>query len=208
MIAVQQIPRDNVVPGAISAQSQVNGLVSTAPILAGQQVTLRQFKRVAQEGIAGEISRTRRAFQLAGDPNQLLVGTLQKGDHVDVLANVKYTRSNFRATNAESPNAQETLIATRVVLRNLLVLQAPEAPAGSGKFGTSSTYAVILRITDNQAQKLFFVTKNSDWTLLLRPAHASADSPGSAETPGSLLGDGLPTLQFSELLNGPSGPTP
>ena len=202
----QQVPKDNVVPGAISSEAQVRGLVSTAPILAGQQVTLRQFQRVVQTGIAGEISHTGRAFQLAGDANQLLVNTLKQGDHVDLLASVKYSLSDFRGAAGVNPNAQQTLVATRVVLRNLLVLQSPTAPAGTGKFGASSTYALILRVTDAQAQKLFYVVKNTDWTLILRPAHAAADSPGSAETTGSILGDGLRGLQFSQLLNGPPGP--
>jgi Flp pilus assembly protein CpaB len=206
MIRPQAVPTDNVVAGAISSKSQVGSLVSTAPILAGQQVTLRQFQRVAQEGIAGEISRTMRAFQLAGDPNQLLVDTLAQGDRVDVLASVKYTLADFRGAAGGNSASQETLVASRIVLRNLLVLQAPKAPAGSGKFGNTTQYALILRVSDNQAQKLFYVTKNTDWMLVLRPTHAAADSPGSAETTGSILGDGLRGLQFSQLISGPAGP--
>lgn len=205
-IRPQEVSTDSVVPGAISSKAQVKALISTAPILAGQQVTLRQFKRAAQEGIAGEISHTTRVFQLPGDANQLLVDTLAKGDHVDVIANIKYTLADFRGAAGSNPNAQQTLVASRVVLRNLLVLQAPQAPAGSTKFGGTSQYAVILRVTDNQAQKLFYVIHNSDWALTLRPTHAAADSPGSAETTGSILGDGLRGVQFSELINGPAGP--
>ncbi len=113
-----------------------------------------------------------------------------------------------RGTGAEDPNAQQTLVASRVVLRDLLVLRAPEAPAGTGKFGATTNYALILRVTDTQAQKLFFVIKNGDWSLQLRPAHAAADSPGSVEVPGSILGDGLKkTPQYSELLTGSAGPS-
>ena len=205
-IRPQQVPKETVVPGAISSKTQVRSLVSTAPILAGQQVSLRQFQKVAQEGIAGEISRTSRAFQLAGDPNQLLVDTLKQGDHVDVIANVKYNLGDFQGAAATNANAGSTLVATRIVLRNLLVLQAPEAPAGSSKFGATSQYAIIIRVTDNQAQKLFYVTKNSDWSLALRPARAAADSPGAPETAGSILGDGLKQTQFSELTSGKAGP--
>jgi Flp pilus assembly protein CpaB len=203
-VHVQTVPENTVVAGAISSKTQVHGLVSTAPILAGQQVTKRQFERVINEGISGEISRTQRAYQLAGDANQLLVDTLKAGDRVDVVANVKYSLDDFRgATNRTQSDG--SLVATRVILRNLLVLQEPKAPAGSSKFGGTGSYAIILRTTDNQAQKLFYVTKNSDWSLTLRPAHAAADSPGSAETTGTVLGDGLKGAQFSELVNGPEG---
>ena len=205
-IRVQSVPRDNVVAGAISSKDQVQGLVSTSPILSGQQVTKRQFQRVINEGVSGEISKNQRAFQLAGDANQLLVNTLKAGDRVDVLANVKYSLDDFRGASGANENTQASLVASRVMLRNLLVLADPERPAGSSKFGGEGQYALILRVTDNQAQKLFYVTKNSDWTLTLRPAHAAADSPGSAETTGSVLGDGLKDAQFSELINGPQGP--
>jgi Flp pilus assembly protein CpaB len=204
-VHVQEVPRDNVVAGAISTKEQIKGLVSTAPILSGQQVTKRQFQRVVNEGVPGEISRTQRAFQLAGDANQLLVNTLKAGDRVDVLANVKYTLDDFR-TASHAGTSQASLVASRVMLRNLLVLQDPEPPAGSSKFGGGGQYAILLRVTDNQAQKLFYVTKNADWTLTLRPAHAAGDSPGSAETTGSVLGDGLKGTQFDELINGPQGP--
>ena len=199
-IQSQQVLRSTVVAGAISSKDQVKGLVSTAPILAGQQVTQRQFQRNTGEGISGEIARTQRAYQLAGDANQLLVNTLQPGDRVDVLASVKYAPGDLRAAGGDTSS---TGVASRVMLRNLLVLQQPEAPAGSGNFGNNGSYAIILRVTDQQAQKLFYVVKNADWTLTLRPARAAGDSPGSAETTGSILTDGLRGPQLNELLNGP-----
>jgi Flp pilus assembly protein CpaB len=207
-IRAQRVPRYTVVAGAISSKDQVKGLVSTAPILAGQQVTQRQFQRSLSEGIPGEISRTQRAFQLPGDSNQLLVNTLHAGDRVDVISNIKYSLADFRRAAGGEFNSGggANLVATRLVLRNLLVLQDPEPPAGSGRVGNSTSYAIILRVTDNQAQKLFYVIKNSDWALVLRPAQAAGDSPNSAETTGSILGDGLKGLQFDELINGPQGP--
>jgi Flp pilus assembly protein CpaB len=207
-IRAQRVPRYTVVAGAISSKDQVKGLVSTAPILAGQQVTQRQFQRSLSEGIPGEISRTQRAFQLPGDSNQLLVDTLKAGDRVDIIANVKYALTDFRRATGGVvlSSAGVNLVATRMILRNLLVLQDPEPPAGSGSLGNSTNYQVLLRVTDNQAQKLFYVIKNSDWTLVLRPAQAAGDSPNSAETTGSILADGLKGLQFDELINGPQGP--
>lgn len=201
----QSVPRDTVVAGAISSKDQIQGLVSTAPILAGQQVTKRQFQRVVNEGISGEISRTQRAFQVAGDANQLLVDTLKAGDRVDVIANVKYSLDDFRSAGS-GLTSDSGRVASRIMLRNLLVLKDPEAPAGSSKFGGTGTYAILLRVTDNQAQKLFYVLKNSDWALALRPAHAAADSPGSAETTGSVLSDGLKGAQYDQLTSGPQGP--
>jgi hypothetical protein len=61
---------------------------------------------------------------------------------------------------------------------------------------------VILAVTDAQAQKLFFVVKNGDWSLQLRPVLHAADSPGSVETIESVLGDGLRPAQFAQLYVG------
>ena len=84
------------------------------PDLQGQQVTLRQFGPISQGGIFAKFSGKQRAVAVLGDPNQLLAGTLSDGDHVDVVATAQYTSfGRNRAT-------------TRVVLRNLLVLDAPD----------------------------------------------------------------------------------
>ncbi len=83
---------------------------------AGEQVTLRRFSDVAAQGIRSQLKGTLRAVQIAGDPNQLLAGTLEAGDHVDLVANLRLD-TNTAAT------------ATRIVLRDLTVLSAPNDPA-------------------------------------------------------------------------------
>jgi hypothetical protein len=61
---------------------------------------------------------------------------------------------------------------------------------------------VQLALTDAQAQKLFYVMKNGDWTLDLRPVGNAADSPESVETVESVLGDGLRHRQRAQLIGG------
>jgi Flp pilus assembly protein CpaB len=206
LIHQQPVAQQLVVPGAIRNPSDVQGLVATQRIYSGEQVTARSFQPLVAEGARGQITGTTRVMQLPGDSNQLLVGTLKAGDHVDVISSLKYRLANFRGTPVSSQQAQQDLVGARIVLRDLLVLQTPGTPAGASKFGGSSQYEVLLSLTDSQAQKLFFVTKNGDWTLQLRPAHAAADSPDSVDTTGSVLGDGLQNTQFSQLVFGPAGP--
>jgi Flp pilus assembly protein CpaB len=169
------IPRHNVVPGAISDPNQVASLVLTQPLYAGEQVTLRRFSDVHSEGIVGQIKGNMRAIQLPGDANQLLAGTLKVGDHVDVVANL--------ATDANSGNH-----ITRIILRDLTVLQ----PAGTGPVtpGAQSNPSVILAVTDTQVQRLYFVMKNADWTLELRPAIDATDSTERLDTLQSVLTSG------------------
>ena len=168
------VPRRAGVPGAISSPDQIASLVLSEPLYVGDQVTLRRFTTVQAQGIRGELKGTMRAIQVAGDVNQLLAGTLQAGDQLDVVANLR-----------TDPSLQQP--ATKIVLRNLDVIQAPNQPSG-GIAG--SQVSVILAVTDTQVQRLFYVLKNADWTLELRPAINAADSADRIETPTSVLHGG------------------
>ena len=161
------IARRSVVPGAISDPNQVANLVLTQPLYAGEQVTLRRFSDVHSEGIVGQLKGTMRAIQVPGDSNQVLAGTLHAGDHVDLVANLTVD-SNSNSTTGSSTHA------TRIVLRDLTVLQ-PSNVTLTGS-ATNQQTSVILAVTDTQVQRLFFVMRNADWTLELRPAVDASDS--------------------------------
>jgi len=170
------VPRRAVAPGAISNPSQIASLVLAQPLFNGDEVTLRRFTTVRAEGIRGQLSGTMRAVQVPGDPNQLLAGTLQAGDHIDLVANLH-----------ADPTTQAP--ATRIVLRDLDVLQAPNAPGSSVTPG--SMFSAILAVTDTQVQRLFYVLKNADWTFELRPANNAVDSKDRIETPSTMLNEGV-----------------
>jgi Flp pilus assembly protein CpaB len=192
----EQVLRRSVVPGAIVETRAIAALVTGQKIFGGEQVTVRQFRPLAQQGVLAKISGNERGLVVAGDENQLLYGAVHEGDHVDVLANIKYT---VRPTRSNSSDERRR-VATRVILRNLLVLRAPAEPkSGVGSGGTTS---IMLALTDSQAQKLFFATKNGDWSLALRPVAKPADSPESVETIEAILGDGLKFPQLYQLTGG------
>jgi Flp pilus assembly protein CpaB len=171
------VQQRDVVPGAISTPSSVAGLVLAAPIYAGEQVTVRRFSNVSAQGIRSELKGTLRAVQVSGDPNQLLAGTLQAGDHVDLVANLR-------------TDAASTQSATKIVLRDLLVLTPPADPALGKVSSSGNSDSAILAVTDTQVQRLFFVMKNADWTLELRPVVGAVDSPDRIDTLSTVLGGG------------------
>jgi Flp pilus assembly protein CpaB len=174
-----QVPRKDVVPGAISSPSQVDGQVLAAPVYQGEQVTLRRFSDVAAQGIRAQLKANMRAVQVAGSPTQLLAGTLQAGDHVDLVANLRLQSNSATAT------------ATRIVLRDLLVLTGP-SDGGLGKVSSPGTSAsVIVEVSDTQVQRLFFVLQNADWTFELRPVVNATDSAERVETVDSVLNEGV-----------------
>jgi Flp pilus assembly protein CpaB len=174
----ESVQRRDVVPGAISSPDQVSTLVLSSPLYAGEQVTLRRFSDAAAQGIRAQLKGTMRAVEVSGDPQQLLVGTLQAGDHVDLVANLRL-------------NSDSSAAATRIVLRDLTVLTAPTdsalAKVGSTQNGGASA---ILAVSDTQVQRLFYVLRNADWTLELRPVVNAADSKERLETLESILREG------------------
>ena len=180
LLTEQHVAKRSVTPGAISSPDQIADQVSATTIYVGEQVTTRRFTTEEARGIRSELTGTKRAIQVSGTQHQLLAGTLKDGDHVDVVGswNVPEEKTNHVA---------------RVVLRDILVLTAAhEASAGEKVTSPNqSSLSVILALTDAQVQKLFWITKNGDWSLQLRPTDDAAESPPSAETAQTLLRDGF-----------------
>jgi len=200
MLTSETVPRRSVVPGAISSPDQIASLVATQKTLEGEQVTTRRFNPVAENGVRADLKGNIRAFQVQGDANQTLAGTLKDGDHVDVVATFKYHRAG---------QSGDTFFASRVVLRDLAVLRAPAGPAVGSKLtnGLQQDFSVLVAVTDQQAQKLLFTLtqtgsasqgNGSGWSLQLRPVVHADDSPESVTTLDSVLRDGLSSAQLKK----------
>jgi Flp pilus assembly protein CpaB len=187
LLETQDVARKSVAPGAISSLDQLEGTVATQEIYAGEQVSTLRFRPAEQRGVRAQLTGSLRAVQLPGDKNQLLAGVVKEGDHVDVIGNWKYPESG-----------QEHI--TRVVLREILVLKGAETGVATGPEIASpqGSLSVLLALTDAQSQKLFFVAKNGDWSLALRPPEDATDSPEGLETAGTLLSDGLRANQLRQ----------
>lgn len=174
-----EVVRRTVVPGAISKPAQLDGLVATQTIYAGEQVTTRRFASPAERGIRAQLTGVQRAISVPGNAQQLLVGTLKDGDRVDVVASWAY------------PEGSPTHY-TRIILRDLQVLKAPSSGGASDKLSTTSdSHSAMLAVTDVQVQKLYWAMKNGDWHLQLRPPVKSADSPENVESSRSLVQEGV-----------------
>jgi Flp pilus assembly protein CpaB len=188
LLTSSQVIQRSIVPGAISDTDQVTNLVTTAPIYAGEQVTLRRFANHTELGPRAELHGTLRAIQIEGDPSQLLAGTLKPGDHVDVVASF-------------APAGKDAGSISRDVVRNLLVLGANAASSGS--VGSSSG-SVMLAVSDQrQEQKVWWTVKNADgWTLALRPVSNATDSPEDVESGTSMAVDGVDAANRNHMQNG------
>ena len=187
MLTKTEIVRRSVVPGAISNPDQLDGLVATQAIFAGEQITSRRFAAPSERGIHAQLTGPQRAIAVSGDKQQLLAGTLRNGDRVDVVA-------TFSAPESVQ------LHFTRIVLRDVEVLRAPEvASATANKIAGDDSYAVMLKVPDSQVQKLHWVYSNAkEWHLQLRPGTDAADSPENLESWYSVLREGVRQKQLDE----------
>jgi Flp pilus assembly protein CpaB len=180
-VRATSVPRSAMTSDAVTNPQQIRSLYTTEPVYAGEQLTLKRFAPPAEQGVRAKLTGTQRAMQLSGDTTQLLAGTLVPGDRVDVVANLK-----------DPKNLND--IRSFVALRNLLVLQT-EKGQGGAKISHSSNddHAVILAVTDEQAQRLEYVTRNAvqgDWALQLRPVKKPKDSASSSATFATVLNGG------------------
>ena len=142
-VRAESVPASAAVPERVAGLGILAGLVATQATYAGEQLTTRRFGRANQQGLRADLTGTFRVVEVSGDAHQLLAGTLRDGDRVDVLASLT------------SPEGGPVHYA-RVMLRNLLVVDAPSTPGGGGSLGgAQQSIAAQLELTDEQAQRLF-----------------------------------------------------
>lgn len=175
LLRAVEIAKRSVVPGAISEPEQIDQLVATERIYQGEQITLNRFRPLGEQGIKAQLKGRLRAFDLSGNEQQLLMGTLEEGDHVDFVGSLEVGNG---------------VTLTKVVLRDLLVLKAPSAGSVESKLGSrpDEAFSAMLAVTDAQAQKLFHVFIHGDWTLQLRPVTDAADSRNTVDGSASVMG--------------------
>jgi len=182
-LRAETVSRSILVPEAVTSPDQIRSLYTTEPIYSGEQLTLKRFAPPAEQGIRSKLTGTQRAFQISGDTNQLLAGTLVPGDRVDVIVNLR---------NPDDNNDVRSFIA----LRSLRVLQTDKGDGGAKiTRSTNDDHAVIVAVTDEQAQRLQYVTQNSSgggssvdsWRLQLRPVKKPRDSKMPAATFASVM---------------------
>ena len=191
MLKKVTVPKKAIVAGAISSPDQLSQYIATQDVYEGEQVSTRRFAPPKEQGIRAQIKGTQRAYQLEGDPNQLMAGTLKAGDHVDVVASW-----GIKNPSTSGSGSGDDALVSRVVLRDLLVLTPPDPAAQSAAVTSTQQSAwVQLRMTDAQTQKMIWIQKNSvdngaGWHLALRAPNGALDSPNTYQDSALMLFDG------------------
>ena len=190
----ESVPRRARVPGAITQPNQIDKYVAKDTVYSGEQVSTRRFTSKENAGVRAQLKGPDRAIEVMGTGTQMLAGTLKPGDHVDLVG-------YFGGSDGTAPDF------SRIVLRDLLVLQAPDGGGASGKLDpTQQTAKVMLRVTDTQVQKFWYTvnvakSENSGlgWTLELRPVVQPTDSSEVLESIKTIFRDGVSRYQLNRV---------
>jgi Flp pilus assembly protein CpaB len=173
-VRVAKVAPGDAASGAVTSASALASLVAVQPTYRGEQLVSHRFGTTQQEGLPSVLHGAQRVYELPGDAHQVLAGTLKSGNRVDVVGSVK---------NPESGSEH----ASKIVISDLLVVSAadkPSGPAGS----QNDPVSVDLMVTTDQAQRLFWLEKNADWKLVLRPSTGAANAATGPTTAANILG--------------------
>jgi Flp pilus assembly protein CpaB len=171
-LVTKEVPQSAVAPDSITSPTSVTGQVATQDILAGEPVTTRKFGPIAAAGVRSRIEGMQRVVQFAGDKNQVLDGTLQAGDRVDIIG------------SWNAPESCGNCHVTRVVAANILVVGTSSELGSSDQQGEAP---VQLRLTNAQVNRVFWLSKNGEWWLALRPVVKPHNGGTGIENSRSLL---------------------
>lgn len=173
-----EAPKSQVRDGAITDPSTLRGRIAVEDIYPGQQLTVADFGATT-DAIGAKLAGTHRAIAVPLDAARGMIGKLEPGDRVDVLAGF-----NVLAGGAGAQGRP----VVKVMMQNALVLDAP-ADTGAGVGTANQTANVVLRVTRDQAAEIAWAVDNGKVWVVLRPrAGAPPRRPGVVTAESVLLG--------------------
>jgi pilus assembly protein CpaB len=167
------VPKSSLVDGAVTDPDQLKGLVARNDVYPGEQLTTNQFVKSDTNSVAVNLKSNQRAIDFPAEPGQGLVGRLQVGDHVDVVASFEVVPVD-PATGLPRQGGQ-SIPVTKTIAKDALVLSVP-ATSDSSSTGQSSRDPVLtLAVNVDDVQHVVFAQEKGDIYFVLRPPGSSDD---------------------------------
>ncbi|MDQ3777905.1 MAG: Flp pilus assembly protein CpaB [Actinomycetota bacterium] len=182
-----EAPKSQVREGAITDPSALRGRIAVDDIYPGQQLTVADFG-VTTDAIGAKLAGRHRAIAVPVDAARGMVGNLEPGDRVDVLA-------GFNVLGG--PNGAQGRPVVKVIMQNALVLDAPE-DAGAG-VATAQTANVVLRVNRDQATEIAWAVDNGKVWVVLRPRAGAPPTKPGVVTAESLLTGVRPVAVYGKV---------
>jgi Flp pilus assembly protein CpaB len=169
-VRVARVGEGALVSGAVTDVSQIRDKVASQDIYPGQQVSVNAFGGTAS-GLGDKLSADQRAVALPLDSARGMIGDVETGDRVDVIAGF---------------NVQSASGGTRPVMKpiatDILVLKAATKASGTDPSGN-----VTLRASAQEATELAFAADNGKLWIVLRPAAGAREVKPSLVSANSVL---------------------
>ena len=161
-----RVPEDAVVRDAVLSVQELNGRETSAPVLAGEQISTTRLRGSEQlpGGNLG-IPNGYQALTLPLESPRLAGGAIQQGDHVTLYG----TFTNIASAKGNAPAATSTLVA------DVEVLEVTQSEVTEDTADTTQMVTLALKAGD--AQKVVFAQEQgSVWMTLLPPNEKGTDS--------------------------------
>jgi Flp pilus assembly protein CpaB len=175
---IQAVRKSDLDDGAVTDPAALRGKVAADDIFPGDQMTSSDFA-TGTDSLASKITGTERAISIPLDPAHGLIGEVDAGDRVDVLAGFT-VQGSFRGRPS-----------MRTILQNALVLKAP-AEVKTKAASLNKTQNVVIRASDEKAAQIAYAIDNGKVWLTLRPKAGAENSPPSNVALESLLAGTTP----------------
>jgi len=191
-----RVPKEALVPGAVTDIRQLEGTTTTSTILANEQIPISRLSSGPRPNELG-ISEGHLGVTVELEAPQGGTGNVQPGDNVSVFAtyqNVQaiagITRNAINNPTATStgrkvdlPDFTVTLIPTVKVLR----IQNPAVDSETGQQNDSDRIRITLDLLPEDAQNLVFAKENGLVWLGLLPPDEEGTQPDASTVPLELL---------------------
>ena len=161
-----RVPEDAVVRDAVLSIGELNGRETSAPVLAGEQISTTRLRGSEQlpGGNLG-IPNGYQALTLPLDVPRMAGGAIQQGDHVTIFG----TFTNVTSAKGNSPAATVTLVADVEVLEVTTSEVTEET--------SQTTQMITFALKPKDAQNVVFAQETGTvWMTLLPPNEKGIDS--------------------------------
>jgi Flp pilus assembly protein CpaB len=175
LFQVTSTPKGELKDGAITDPDLLRGRVAADDIYPGAQLTTAQFTVGATDTVSARVIEYERGIAVPVDEAHGMIGKVQAGDHVDVIAGFVVDGNDGK----QHP-------VTRLLVQDVLVLDVP-AEAKAGFAAGANKQSVVLRMTDEEAAQTAFASEYGKVWIIVRPRSGAEQSIPSTVTLDRLL---------------------
>jgi Flp pilus assembly protein CpaB len=166
------IRQSQLLDGALSDPSVLQGKVTTHEIFANSQFTATDFA-VSTGNLAASLTDHQRIVGIPFDAAHGLTAELQPGNRVDIYAGFNVVPINPNGTPQQGGQSRPVL---RRIMENILVAGIAGRKAGALSSGST---ILELKVRDDEAANLAFASDNGKLWVALRPSTGGKSAPPS-----------------------------